>query len=78
MVTGRFLGLVNLSSISETRSGRYSVGDREHGLRGAVVPPLALHRYGDEGVRGLLLNKPIKGRVYIVDEGLEEIGGRQM
>ena len=70
MVTGRFFGSAALSSVS--------VGGREYGLRGAVIPPLSLHLQGDEGIRCLLLNEFIECRVYIPDEGLEELGGRQM
>ena len=59
-------------------AGRYSVGGREYGLRGAVIPPLSLHLQREEGVRCLLLNELIECRVYIPDESLEELGGRQM
>ena len=72
------LRLGRLVECKQDEARGYSVGGRENGFRGAVVPPLAFHRYRDEGVRSLLLDKPIEGGVHIVDEGLEEVRGRQM
>ena len=73
--------LLRLGSLIERKrdeAWRYSVGGHEHGLQGEVIPPLSLHLQRYKGVRGLLLDKLIESRVYITDEGLEELGGRQM
>ena len=59
------LRLGRLVKYKRDEAERYSIGGREHGLRDALIPPLALHRQRDEGVRGLLLDKLIESSLHL-------------